>query len=405
MKTGTYLLSILSFSILFSCASVDKLIDSGNFDTALNKATRNIIGKKRMQEKHVRAVEEAFFKVMEKDMDLIHRKQGSNKSLDYAEILKVYDRINWRQDRIKALLPLEANSGYQPNFTFVDTYAREDQARQSYLEFTYIEALAWLEQGRKGDQKSAQLAFDKFEKLWEHTSTFKDAQLLQAEAYDLGLVEIGIGVKNLTGRTLSKDIINSLLGNGCRDTKWIHFYRVNTVPATLDIHVTIELANFDVSAEQWYERQTIDRKDIEDGFEYLLDQNGNVTKDSLGNDVKIALWNMLEAYVTEIHQRKQAILSTVLLWQDREYNVLDSKPLQTESVFEHFSSAFEGDKRALSKHARKHLHKTPLPYPTGEDLFEEAVLNLAPILKQKLNHLHHWKDLAMHKGLGASSFD
>lgn len=126
MKTGASLFCILSLLFLFSCASINKLIDSGSFDTALKKATRKIIGKKRIQEKHVRAVEEAFSKVMEKDLDLILRLERSNKSADHVEILKLYDRINWRQSQIKALLPVEAKSGYQANFVFVDTHSGED---------------------------------------------------------------------------------------------------------------------------------------------------------------------------------------------------------------------------------------------------------------------------------------
>ena len=68
--------------------------------------------------------------------------------------------------------------------------------------------------------------------------------------------------------------------------------------------------------------------------------------------------------------------------------------MESSSLFEHFSVTYEGDLRALSKHSRKFLDYTPLPYPTAEALFEESVQNLALILKQKSAHLHYQSAIA-----------
>ena len=44
----------------------------------------------------------------------------------------------------------------------------------------------------------------------------------------------------------------------------------------------MRLTNIEVSPEQIKEREYEDTKEIEDGFEYVLDGNGNVAKDSSG---------------------------------------------------------------------------------------------------------------------------
>ena len=35
-----------------------------------------------------------------------------------------------------------------------------------------------------------------------------------------------------------------------------------------------------------YSRDSVIKRDIEDGFSYVLDKKGNVMRDSLGNDIK-----------------------------------------------------------------------------------------------------------------------
>ena len=54
-----------------SCASIEKLVDQGNYDAAIELATRKLAGKKNKKTKHIRALEEAYAKVNARDLDRI----------------------------------------------------------------------------------------------------------------------------------------------------------------------------------------------------------------------------------------------------------------------------------------------------------------------------------------------
>ncbi|NND09423.1 MAG: hypothetical protein HKN87_23870 [Saprospiraceae bacterium] len=395
MKT-TYLLCFVSLITFLSCKSVQSLIDSGDFDAALQRASRKAMGEKAIKKAYVVAIEEAFAKAMSRDLRHIERLKSTNRAKEYAEILQTFDRIRWRQDRLRALLPLRSKEGYLAKFSFTDTGEDAHQALQTYLGLTYNEALSMLQIGRQGYKESAQIAYAMFSKLWEYTSAFKDAKRLQAEAYALGHIEIGIAVKNQTNLHLSNHLVQTLLESASADRKWIRFHQMEAKPHAMDHYVTIELQQFDVGPEQWYERQSVDESEIEAGFEYELDKSGNVMKDSLGNDIKHQLWQRIAANVMEIHQRKASTLFAVMRCRDRDYVLIEETPIESSSVFEHFSTTYAGDPRALSRHSRKFLDNTPLAYPTAEELFEESILNLSLILKQKSEHSHYRSAVAMH---------
>ena len=52
------------------------------------------------------------------------------------------------------------------------------------------------------------------------------------------------------------------------------------------------------------QRDTVVKKDVEDGFTYQLDKKGNVMKDSLGNDIKTKKYKTLQCALIETIQSK-----------------------------------------------------------------------------------------------------
>ena len=109
MKTLLYTLTLLM--LLGSCRSVEKLVDKGNYDEAIIVATKRLAGKKKKKTKHVKYLEEAFAKITERDMDMIHSLDAENNPYNWERVLAISQKMEKRQNRINAFLPLTSKDG------------------------------------------------------------------------------------------------------------------------------------------------------------------------------------------------------------------------------------------------------------------------------------------------------
>ena len=106
MKNLVYTFLSLSLSLsLFSCASVDKMVERGDYDGAIQVATKKLAGKKKKEE-YVIALEKGFEKITRQDMASIDAWSTSNRAEDWEAIIRTARNIQSRQDRIEPLLRL-----------------------------------------------------------------------------------------------------------------------------------------------------------------------------------------------------------------------------------------------------------------------------------------------------------
>ena len=133
------------------------------------------------------------------------------------------------------------------------------------------------------------------------------------------------------------------------------------------------------------EREYEESKRIKDGFEYVLDEKGNVMKDSLGNDIKVDRYVQVHAWVLETHQQKVArIVGELAFFDVRRSTLLESRPLNAEAIFENYAATFRGDRRALSPETRNRIGNVPVPFPSDENMLYDAVTYLKPAMKQQI---------------------
>ena len=106
-------------------------------------------------------------------------------------------------------------------------------------------------------------------------------------------------------------------------------------------------------------------KRIKDGLKYLLDDNGNVVKDSLGNDIKIDNIITVRAKTIEFRQTKAAkIIAQVQIVNLKTNELVDKFPLSSEFIFENIFIEFSGDRRALNSRQKRLSKNKFLPYPS-----------------------------------------
>lgn len=382
-------LLLLAFGafLLPACTSVEKLVDSGNYDEAIRVARNRLEGKKKPNPKYIYAVREALEAANERDLRAADRQKALGASTDWTRVFRNYREIDRRQEAVRPLLPLIDRHGIQAEFKFVRVEGFLTEAREKAANQVYQEALAELTLGRRGDKVAARNAYTLLTRTNDYLRNYRDINRLLPEAEALGLVYVKLEMDNRTGAYLPRGFERDLLAINPTgmDSRWRRFHLNPQTGVDYDYEAKIAITNVDVSPERVSERAYVDKKEIVDGEEYVLDENGNVAKDSLGNDITRPRRVIIRADVLEIYQTKAAIVTGELqLFDINTRQLVDRRALTAESLFENYASTFRGDRRALSSETRQRLGNRPTEFPPDELLILQAADQLKPILQDKL---------------------
>ena len=375
----------LMISILIaSCASVDKMIDTGNFDRAALLSAKRLAGKSNLKDKYVIALEESFEKATARDMRQMQVLDNSAHSSDWARVLVILDRIDRRQEAIHPLLPLKSKKGYEARFTFVRTGALRNRAVEQYVALTYKEVEALLVSARHGDKFDARLAHRKIDNIWKYRENYALAKEWQVEARALGTTRVEVRVENRLYRPIPEYLQDAMVKDAFRNEKWIKYYRQGEAPKVVDYLVEVQLNDLQYSPERISEQLYADAKEIQTGFEYVLDEDGNVLKDSLGNDVKTPIFQLIEAEVLRVQQSKYAELVGAVTIKNLRQNQYEEFPIRSEMAFEHIGATYRGDSRALRPESKNWLGSSPLPFPSNEVMFDDVMEGMGKVIRKEV---------------------
>jgi hypothetical protein len=369
------------------CASVDKMVETGNYDQAIYLAQKRLSGKQNKNPKLVRALEIAFNKAVQRDMDIAQRLQEDGAHTDWGRVYGLYSGIQGRQEALAPLLPLIDKQGYKASFRFVKVDELVRNSRDNAAAQRYDQALALLKQAENGDHLAARSAYRKLEEVNEYVKNYRNTAELQRKAHTLGTTYILVEVRNEANIVAPKAFEQRLqqLNPADFNSFWQEYHLQPATGQTYDYRIVMRINQISIGPDLVKEREYEDAKEIEDGFEYVLDDRGNVKKDSLGNDIKVPKKVTVKAWVLEVHQQKAADVKAEIQVIDLARNqVIKSQPLGATAFFENYFASFRGDERALSKDSKRSIGNRPLPFPSTETLILQAADQLKPALRDKL---------------------
>lgn len=371
MKNWVY---ILAFAIgLGACMSPKKMLDKGYYDGAIAKSVKKI-KKNPTKTKHVMVLKDAYRLANQLDNDRIAflRKEGRPDVWD--EIFAVYSNMKRRQDMVR---PLPANVLTQIHYVYVDYDQEIISAKRKAAEYFYAHAVKLLEEN---DKMAARKAYDELVRLKRLYPNYKDVEQLLQEAHYKGTNFVIFEMKNATRVPLPPDFESELVKLSLSElnNKWTAFENKKIKGRNYDYAILVNMKRIDVSPEHVKEVDREEKKEVEDGFDYALDANGNVMKDTAGNDIKIARYKEIVCYITEYQMHKQAIISGSIDFIDlRSGQLVKSEPITSEFIFDHIWVNVKGDKRALSPKTRKMIKNKPMPFPDDFSL----LLNTGQVMK------------------------
>jgi hypothetical protein len=378
-------LIIPALFLIFGCSgtkNVEKNINTGNFNQAITDALNKLRKNKDKNPELIYLLQNAYNKANERDLNQIELLKLQNNNANTPRILETYRALDSRQNAVKAILPLYAN-GKEVRFKTTNYNSEIVNYKNEASAYIYDEAQNLLNSPNKLDARSA---YNELEYIEDINPNYRDVRNLMTQAYYKGTDYVLVSIENQSNQVIPRRLEDFLLDFNTYglDKFWTVFHSEREKNRNYDYAMSLQLAQINISPEQLREKEFVREREIKDGWQYKLDRNGNVMKDSLGNDIKVDKFVTVKATVLQVGQFKTSEVVGVVVFKDLATNkLLDRFPIKSQFTFENFFASFRGDKRALLPEDVNLINNPRVPFPPNEQM----VFDCGEDLKQQLKRI------------------
>lgn len=360
---------LITIAILLSgCGSSKKQLEKGNYDMAIDKAVRQL--RKDTDDRKEKANLETAYKIANQlDEDRIKLLKAEGKPANWDEIYLLYKRLYDRQALVRTV-PGQ-------NFPYVEYTQEMVIAKRKAADFYYAHGMELMKSNIK---ESYRQAFAEFVRAKEYVDDYEGIDAKIMEARYLGMSRVFVSIQNKSLLKFPPEFEQELLTLDLPslNSDWVEYHtKVLDENTQFDYFVNVNVNVVAVSPDQSLEADSVIKREIEDGFNYVLDKKGNVMRDSLGNDIKVMKYKTVQCALIETIQRKACrIDGDIELLQVNPNKVIKKDPIGATSNFEHISSRAVGDLQALNKQQLERTKSKPVPFPSDIEMVIRCADNL-----------------------------
>ena len=381
MKKFIYFNLLLIF-ILSSCNVSQKHLEKGEYDWAVKKSVKKL-QKNNRKEKEILVLEKAYPLAVKKDLEKIDFLNVEGRADRWESIFKIYSNMKTRQQLVETVTPLSIE-GRAIKFQHVNYDRRIVEAKEKAAMFFYNQGKELMV---KDDRLAYRDAYNRFYDAMVYNPEIGDVDSLMDVCKNLGTTYAILVGANETVYKLNNDFMINLIDQQIIDlnSNWVQYYNKDSRNGNYDVNIYIVLRIADVSRGDIKENKRTESAKVKDGWEYALDESGNILTDSLGNKIKVTKYKSIFCDVIENVQYKTAHIEGMIEYEDAyTKQIIRSFPIAADNSFEHVFSFANGDLDALSEKTRRSLGGKPVGYPSDMDMLWEANETLKRVIGNSL---------------------
>jgi hypothetical protein len=353
--------------ILSGCGSSKKQLQKGNYDAAIDKAVREL-RRDPDDEKQIAILIQSYKVANDQNNERVRFLKMEGRPNNWDEIYLVYKALNDRQSLVRTVTPLTSN-GRSVDFPYVDYLPEMVNAKRKAAEFYFAHGTELMKTNIKENYRQA---FAEFIRAKNYVGDYEGIDNKIQEAKYLGMSRVFVSIQNSSILKFPKEFEQDLLALDLPNlnSEWVEYHTQNLNADTkYDYFVNVNIKNIAVSPDGNLQKDTVIKRDVEDGFTYVLDKKGNVMRDSLGNDIKQKKYKTLQCALVETIQSKACrIDGDVEVIQMNPNKVLKKDPIGAQSNFENVSSRALGDVQALTPKQLERTKTSVVPFPTDIEM-------------------------------------
>ncbi|HUX58324.1 MAG TPA: hypothetical protein VMV77_15230 [Bacteroidales bacterium] len=353
--------------ILSGCGSSKKQLQKGNYDAAIGKAVKQL-RKDPTDIKQIEILNQSYKVANDRDNERVRFLKMEGRPNNWDEIYMVYSALSNRQSLVRTVTPLSMN-GRSVDFPYVDYMPEMVNAKRKAADFYFAHGNELMKSNIK---ESYRQAFMEFIRAKEYVGDYDGIDNKIQEAKYMGMSRVFVSIQNSSIIKFPKEFEQDLLALDLPtlNSEWVEYHTQNLNDnIEYDYFVNVNIKNVAVSPDQTVQRDSVIKRDVEDGFTYVLDNKGNVMRDTSGNDIKLTKYKTLQCALVETIQSKACrIDGDVEVIQMTPNKVLKKDPIGAQSNFEHISSRTLGDTQALNAKQLERTKTDPAPFPTDIEM-------------------------------------
>jgi hypothetical protein len=365
----------VSALLLAGCGSSKKQLEIGNYDAAINKAVTGL-RKNPKSSKDIETLERAMDIALEQDNERIRLLKIEGRSNAWDELYLIYKKMSDRQTAVRTVTPIQYE-GRSIEWPYVDYMQEMVVAKKNAADFYYAHGQELM---KNDTRESYRQAYYEFVRAQEYVGDYEGIDQMLRESRQLGISRVYVTLKNYSPTKFPETFEKELLALDLPrlNSEWVEYH--TSIPDSdtqFDYLVNINLKNVAVSPDRQFQRDSLVKATVEDGFEYIKDARGNVLKDSLGNDVKVKKYKDLQCALIQTFQVKECVIDgdveMLLLYPEK---TIKKEPIGATSNFEHVSARAIGDVNALTADQKRMLQSQIVEFPTDLDMVIMCTENL-----------------------------
>ncbi len=292
--------------ILAGCGSSKKQLQKGNYDAAIDKAVKQL-RRDPGDVKQIEILDRSYKVANDRDNERIRFLKMEGKPNNWDEIYLVYSALSNRQSLVKTVTPLNMN-GRSIDYPYVDYMSEMVNAKRKAADFYYAHGNELMKTNIKDNYRQAYMEFVRAK---EYVGDYEGIdEKIQAAKY-MGMSRVFVSIQNTSILKFPPEFEQDLLALDLPrlNSEWVEYHTQNLNDNTqYDYFVNVNVKNISVSPDQTVQRDSVIKRDVEDGFTYVLDNNGNVMRDTLGNDIKLTKYKTLQCALVESIQSKTCVI-------------------------------------------------------------------------------------------------
>lgn len=374
MKKGL-LISFAIMIILSGCGSSKKQLERGNYDAAIVTAVKQL-RKNSDDSKQIATLERSYKIVNDQDNERIRFLKLEGRPQNWDEIYLIYKRMNERQALVKTVMPLN-DGGRSIDFPYVDYLTEMITAKRKSADYYFAHGNELMKSGLK---ESYRQAYYEYVRAKEYVGDYEGIDNKIQEARYLGMSRVFVDLQNTTMTIFPQDFEENLLAVDLQalNSEWVEFHTLNLDKNTqYDYFINVNVRNIAVSPDQTAQRDSVVKREVEDGFTYKLDNKGNVMRDTSGNDIRIKKYKTLQcALISTLQTKACQIDGDIEVIQMNPNKVLKKDPMGAQSTFEHVSARALGDIGALNSTQLERTKTQTIPFPSDIEMVVRCSENL-----------------------------
>jgi hypothetical protein len=372
--------------MLTQCSSPEKLLQQGNYDAIVEKSVKNLI-KNPGNEEDAMMLDKAYKLANDRDLERVKYLKLEGNPNTWDEMLSLYSNLKNRQTSVRRVLPLHIGN-QTVQYDFVDYDAEIVAAKRKAADYFNTHGRKLMENKTK---ESYREAYSELLRAKNYSGdSYRDLDQIISEAKYLGMSRVLISVENQTIINLPQQFSDGLVAVNANElnSQWVEYHTRKLSDAVkYDYYIDIILQAVNVSPDLVSDKDVIEKKTVDNGFEYVLDSKGNVMKDTAGNDIKIKKYKEIQCTVIESHQQKDCnITGEIEFISTNPQSLLKKQPIAAGTHFEHVSARAIGDINAMSPEKKKLVDIDPVPFPNDVQMIIDCTEALKKSIHDAINY-------------------